>query len=407
MTIRDRARAARASGSDLLRAGAERRAAWLEDASEPLCRSMDPLGKEVRDALMRTTGLTPQMVDWGLRSTLETVRRETLLELVRASEVAFEDESTTPLELLGVVLAGNVFAATVRALFVPLLFGVPVITKVSSKESSFAGLLQRSLSRADSVLAAALQVVAFTGGDESAERSLFANTDGASVYGSDETIEAIRQRVGDRFSLLAHGHGLSAAVCGKPALSESQIERTIAAVALDVAAYDQRGCLSPQVIYVEEAKRGTAEVFAERLSREGLTALSIALPRGEPPLYVGAAQAQWRGTGEIEGSLYEGPDHAVVVKRDGPPRWSPGYRNVTVVGVASLAQAIKSMAPFEGHVKCIGVDANSKAELLTFLRRRPKNTAYACTIGSMQTPPFDAPADGLPPWQGLIRLKRR
>ena len=380
---------------------------WLESASKPLCGSDDPLGQEVRAALTRTTGLAPQMVDWGLRTTLETVRRESLLELVRAGNATFEDKPTVPLGLLGVVLAGNVFAATVRALFIPLLFGVPVIAKVSSKESSFAHVLRRSLHGADSALTRAFQVVAFTGGDETAERSLLAEAEGVSVYGSDETIEAIRRRLGGRLPLFAHGHGLSAAVCGGAALSESRIGRTIAAVALDVAAYDQLGCLSPQVIYVEEAKRGTAEMFAERLSQEGLTALGSALPRGELPLSVGAAQAQWRGTGEIEGSLFEGPDHAVVVSRDRPPRWSPGYRNVTVVPVASPAQAVEAMVPFEGHMKCIGVDAGSKAGLLAALRGNPKNTAYACAIGSMQTPPFDAPADGFLPWHGLLRVKRR
>ena len=29
-------------------------------------------------------------------------------------------------------------------------------------------------------------------------------------------------------------------------------------------------------------------------------------------------------------------------------------------------------------------------------------SAYACAIGTMQTPAFDAPADGRPPWDGLL-----
>jgi hypothetical protein len=30
-------------------------------------------------------------------------------------------------------------------------------------------------------------------------------------------------------------------------------------------------------------------------------------------------------------------------------------------------------------------------------------SAYACTTGTMQTPPLDAPADGRPIWHGLFQ----
>ena len=119
------------------------------------------------------------------------------------------------------------------------------------------------------------------------------------------------------------------------AIDQHAHELVAAAAALDVAAYDQRGCLSPQVIYVEETRARSAEAFAESLAR----GLETALPRGPLPLPAGAAQAQWRGLAEVEGRLIQGDSYAISVRPAESIRWSPAYRNVNVSPVASPSEA--------------------------------------------------------------------
>jgi hypothetical protein len=118
---------------------------------------------------------------------------------------------------------------------------------------------------------------------------------------------------------------------------------------------------------------------------------------------VGAAQAQWRGIAEVEGALIRGDTYAVAIREAQPIRWSPAYRNVTIVAVSDLDEALRAMRPIGANLKCIGVDSTSISELETKLAASNALHAYACAIGSMQIPPLDAPADGHPIWHGLFR----
>jgi len=333
------------------------------------------------------------MVVWALRTTLETVDTTTLQALEASARLA----GGTRLPWLPLVLAGNLFTASVRGVFVPLLLGIPVIAKASSREIRFPTLLRNALRATNHELASAFDVVSFRGGDVELERSMIGDASSIAVYGSDETVVEIARRHSEA-RVISHGHGLSLGYCSRSSIED---DATFSAVALDVCAYDQRGCLSPQAIYVE-GDEADAAVFAKRLSTS-LARMSAKLPRGPLPLDVGAAQAQWRGIAEVEGRLLRGSVFAVAVTDRSKLRWSPGFRNVSVVPVESFREALETWSSLGSTLKCIGVDAHSLQATSDALLRSPSLDAYACTVGTMQTPPFDAPADGHPPWHGLFR----
>jgi acyl-CoA reductase-like NAD-dependent aldehyde dehydrogenase len=392
--IRERAAAVRRAGIDLRRATVEARANWLAEAADTLLGDTLAAG----DALAEATGLSRPMVEWGARTTLSTIEANALCMLAKDAQ----KEGSDPISLLSLVLAGNLFTASVRAIVVPLLLGVPVLAKASSRETSFPEMLRDALRGADPVLGRAVDLVAFEGGNTECEKALVEGADALAVYGSDETVEAIGGRHPEtRF--IAHGHGVSAAYCGADALRSDRGRDTLTALSLDVCAYDQRGCLSPQVIYVQETAELSALAFAERLAAEGLAPLSEALPRGPLPMDVGAAQAQWRGLAEVEGTLIAGDAHAIAVRPPELARWSPGYRNVNVCGVRGLAEAMRAMGPLGAHLKCVGASVDSLAELEAALEQDSRLSAYACPHGTMQTPPLDAPADAHPIWHALLR----
>ena len=395
---------ARDAGTALRACSLDVRAHWLERTAELLLEENNELGRELRERLPEETGLSPQMVRWGLRTSLQTVRQETLERMVAEAELVGA-QLQQPLSLLALVLAGNLFAAALRAMFVPLLFSVPVLAKASSRNSAFAEILGRALRQVDPALGRAAQVLVFSGGELAREDALLRQAEAVSVYGSDETVQAIRERLQERIPVIPHGHGLSLAYCGKASLSPSELSGTVERLAIDVAAYDQRGCLSPQWIFIEASQSMSPETFARALSRRGLEPVSETLPRGPLPPAVGAAQAQWRGVAEATGRLIVGTEHAVAVEVESTrtARFSPGYRNVTVVPVRGPADAIERMRPFSAQTKCIGVTDDVLAELGRSAAADPSNEAFLCEVGSMQTPPFDAPADGRPAWEGLLR----
>jgi len=339
------------------------------------------------------------MVDWAIGTTLDTMTEDALLALARGASLECPQ---APISMLSLLLAGNVFTASVRGIVVPLLLGVPVLVKASSRETVFPAMLRDALRDADARLGAAVDLVTFPGGDLECETALVERAEAVSVYGSDETIAAVAARVG-KARLIAHGHGVSAAYCGAEALGEARLSDTIAQLSLDICAYDQRGCLSPQLVYVEQAPALTAQGFARRLADEGLDPMSDTLPRGPLPSSVGAEQAQWRGMAEVEGTLIQGTSYALGIRPAQAIRWSPGYRNVTIVPIQGLDQAIQAMESIGSSLKCVGADPTSITELRSRLDESGRLSAYACALGTMQTPPLDAPADGKPIWRGLLR----
>lgn len=392
--IRARARAVMDAGTKLRASPIEARAAWIEAATRGLLYE----APKASAMLAEPTGLSVPMVDWALRTTLETANRESLQALARDATSDAEE----PIELLALVLAGNLFTAAMRAVVVPLLLGVPVLAKASSKEALFPSMLRDALRRADPKLGAALELVSFQGGDRAREGAFIEAAAAIAVYGSDEAVEAIVGRHG-RARVIAHGHGVSAAFCGPASLHIDRLAETARAVSLDVCAYDQRGCLSPQVVFVEETPGCSARRFADMLANGGLDELSRALPRGPIPMDVGAAQAQWRGLAEVEGDLWIGADYSVAVVPEQALRWSPGYRNVSVVPVRSLGNAMSALNALGPTLKCVGADAAALPLVRASLERSGELQAYATRLGTMQTPPIDAPADGKPIWHGLLR----
>ena len=385
--VRARAASVLEAGEALRASTLEERAHWLSQAARTLARQAE----DGRGALSSTTGLSIPMVEWAARTTLDTMTEDAMRGLAQSAQKG-TDQALDPIAMLSVVLAGNVFTASVRGVVVPLLFGIPVLVKASSSETLFPAMLCDALRSADSRLGAAMDVVAFPGGDAEA----------ASVYGSDETIGAIAARLAST-PLIAHGHGVSVAYCGSHAVRGAHLGDTISELSLDICAYDQRGCLSPQLVLVEETPDLSAMDFAERLAKEGLEPLSRTLPRGPLPISVGAAQAQWRGIAEVEGTLFRGDTYAVSVRDPQPIRWSPAFRNITVAGVRSLDEALRAMQPIGSNLKCVGTDSASIPELQARLTGSPTLSAYACTTGTMQTPSLDAPADAHPIWHALFR----
>ncbi len=378
----------------------EVRARWLADAAQALGEAAHGGRHELSDA----TGLSVAMVDWAARTTLSTVREDAMRALVRNARRDI-DAAADPLALLSVILAGNVFTASVRGIVVPLLFGVPVLAKASSRDTVFPVMLRDALRSADSRLGAAMDLVVFPGGDLECHAALVEAAGAVSVYGSDETVAALTSRLGDT-PLIAHGHGVSVAYCGASALDDTHFTSTIEKLSLDICAYDQRGCLSPQLVYVEETSGTTAAAFAQRLIDEGLNLTGRALPRGPLPGSVGAAQAQWRGMAEVEGALLVGDNCSVSIRAPEPIRWSPAYRNVAVTPVRGLDEALQAMESIGSQLKCVGTDAGSLPKVRARLAESRTLSAYACALGEMQTPPLDAPADGLPIWHGLFRTSK-
>lgn len=265
---------------------------------------------------------------------------------------------------VGVGLARSVVTAPLRAIALPWLAGAASVRVRASRH-------QQGLVRA---------FVAAFGDPRITVTADFDGVDHAIVYGRDETVRAWASTLPPEVGFEGFGHGVGVVYLDAPT------EAAAEALALDVARYDQRGCLSPQCVFV----RGEARGFARAL-HEALGALEATLPRGALDAGEGAAVMQWQGVQMAQcGWFRRGATHAVG-GRDEPARvGSPGARNVVVVGVSGPAAVGELLGEERAHVSVLGTDRVERA-LWPWCRGR------IVTVGAMQDPPLDGPEDARGP----------
>ena len=409
--VQEQAHRTAAQGPALRSLGLERRSQALARAAALLVDPNSSPGRRARADLPGSTGLSPEMVDWALRTTLDAITPASLQTLWSTWDRP-PGLHPVPPRLTALVLAGNVFTAAVRPLLFALLAGSPVLCKAASRDDRFPRLVAEALAEVDPTLAAALGVLTFPGGTVHLEDPLLAASDAVMVYGSDATLRALRARVPPTARLLEHGHGTGAAHVPAHVLADPDRAAEAAHhLALDVAAYDQRGCLSPQAVWVEGGQGEAGRRFAG-LIQNSLDRWHRDLPKGPLPTDVAAAQSQWRGVLAATGDLFEGPGGAVAVAGNpalpvqGGPPWGPGWRNLLVLPCAGPADLVARLAPLGIHLKALGAGGTDDDRRRLALSLPPPLCPRLGPLGAMQTPPLDALDDGAPPFEGLLRWTR-
>lgn len=331
-------------------------------AAKRIADPLDPLGVKARAELPVATGLSPEGVDFALGRCLEThPEDEEVRALVR---------SVPRVPGAHVLLSANVFVAAHRAVALALAASADVVVRPSRREPTMVRLLER----------------AAPGLFRIAERLEPRPGDHVWAYGEAETLEAVRRDFPDDVVLHGHGPGIGIVFVDAQAEPLGDPDAAARAVADDVVPFDQRGCLSPRVVFVLGESR-VVRSFAEALARAlGDAAARVPLGRldseeiGETRRYRDAmlvAGAVLPTAGGIVGLDVDG--RAVVV----PP---PG-RNVHVMGCTDPESVMGALG---STVTTIGVAGGSA------LRRRIANLfphARVTQPGAMQTPPFDGPAD--------------
>src|SRR5262249_8973793 len=151
--------------------------------------------------------------------------------------------------------------------------------KAASEEPLFPALFAASIAEVDPRLGACLAVTWWPGGEEALETVAFGRADAGIAYGAEATVATSRDRgpAGTRF--IAYNHRLSFGVIGREALAADRVGETAARAAYDAAKYDQQGCLSPHLFYVERGGDVEPRAFAALLA-EAMAAAETTMPRG-------------------------------------------------------------------------------------------------------------------------------
>jgi hypothetical protein len=318
------------------------------------------------------------------------------------------------------ITAGNLPNPALMSMVLGVLTRSAQFVKCASGTAFLPRLFAHSLYKADSKLAACLEVAEWRGGREDLEQVLFAEADCVTATGSDEALAAIRQRLPAKARFVGHGHRVSFAYVSSVVLTGLHLQRVVARAAADVVAWNQLGCLSPHVFYVQAGGPVSPEKFAELLAEE-LARREQTEPRGELRAEIAAAIAARRGMYEMRAAnsvRNQSVDEELVLTRhwwskdstawsvvyESDPRFQLSclHRFVYIKAVADLTQALQSADCVRGKVSTVGlaVPEHEMSELATTLARW--GATRVCPLGQMQQPPLTWRHDGQPALGELV-----
>ena len=327
-----------------------------------------------------------------------------------SEEISRRHAIVTAPELLGHITAGNIPNPALMSMVLGLLTRSAQFVKCASGDSFLPRLFAHSLYHADPKLGSCLEVAEWQGGRTKLEDALYSELDCLTVTGSDEALAAVRAGVPAKVRLVGYGHRVSFGFVTREVLRQEDIARVITAAADDIIAWDQNGCLSPHVIYVEERGAVESDKFAELLAVE-LAKRETSEPRGKIPVEAAAAIASRRAIYETiavhraDAKIWQSAGSTawtVVFEHDTRFQFSCLNRFIYVKPVPDVAAVFQGVDGVRGKVSTVGLVAPpgmSKELALQFARW---GATRICPLGQMQNPPLTWRHDGRPALGDLV-----
>jgi len=315
------------------------------------------LRKQALKELPLVTGYSSEMIDFFLNFLPWLCTKDSLYKMleVEIGDPKYLDEfrpkeghdgliKAFGPELVTVVNAGNVPALPIMSKVRNLLLKAAQIGKVAHEEPLFSFLYDESIAEEDRGIASTMADGYWKGGDRDIESEAF-KVPFVVVYGTPASIEDIRQKVPSETRLITYGHKWGFGAIAREYLTKQRVTETAYDAALATSLYDQLGCLSPQMFWVEEGGEVSPEEFGEYLAK-AMEDRSKSLPRGEISLDTAAKISQLQETYNFRSLIEDGlkiwsangTDWTVVYEKD--PAFSPScmYRFVRIKPVRDISE---------------------------------------------------------------------
>jgi hypothetical protein len=404
--------------------------------TESIIRVLDRLGRDwqspgfpFRQAVMQAgpadAGFSAEVLAAGLDPFFQQLTTENLESLLR-QELGhphrldnFHPNQGEEQSLRGAMAQGPVLLAHIAPANLPipalmemvlgLLARSAQLVKCASGDCLVARMFAHSLYEADRKLGACLEVADWKGGAEALEAALFAEADCVVATGSDETLAAIGRRLPPTARFVGHGAKVSFGYVTQQAL-EREARAVVERAAADVSVWNQRGCLSPHVIYVQDSGSGDGEEFAVLLA-DKLEAMEKTHPRG--PLGAGAAGAIAMRRAFYEVRAAHSPDTkmwasqgstawTVILENDPLFQISCQNRFIYVKMAPGLSEALQGAELVRDKISTVGL-ACGHGEMPELARSLAHwGAKRICPLGRMQHPPLGWRHDGRPALGDLL-----
>jgi hypothetical protein len=382
----------------------------------------DPMRLEALEWLVPTAGISAEMAgvvltgmarDWTSDRLAELLERELgvpeVLDGFRPLDSGRTVHATGP-TLSFHVGAGTVPGVSVSSLIRALLVKSAVLLKPGRGDVTLPVLFARALAEEDPELAAGVAVAYWPGGDSPAEALALEGAEVVVAYGSSEAVTALRDRTPVTSRFVAYHHRVSVGMVGRDALHPDKAASVAADAALAVSMFDQRGCVSPHVLYVERGGGTDPGAWAGVLA-EAMAQLDSELPGGRLTPDEASTLHQVRGAAGLEeasgaGSrVYSGERGSWTVIYQENPAFTLSCQNrvVYVKPVGDLAEVPELLNDLRRYLQTVALSGvgGRRGDLATALGR-----VGVTRITSFRGAPWPPPwwhHDGASVFDGLIR----
>lgn len=313
-------------------------------------------------------------------------------------------------EILVHIAAGNIPNSTLTSMVFGLLTRSAQFVKCARGTSLLPRLFAHSIHEREPKLATCLEVAEWRGGTIALEDALFAEADCVTATGSDETLAAIRARLPSSARFLGYGHRLSFGYVAGEVLTSLHARKLVERAAEDVVAWDQLGCLSPHVFYVQSGGIFSPLQFAEQLAAE-LVRREVSHPRGKVSTEVAAVIASRRSIYEMraaasnETQLWQSQESTawtVVCEADTQFPVSCLHRFVYVKPVRGLTEALQNADSVRKKISTVGIAVPEHRTAETVKQLARWGATRVCSLGKMQAPSLLWRHDGRPALADLL-----
>ena len=368
------------------------------------------------------TGFSPAMIEEAIRLTFGPITPSSLGELLdrelgdRRVLDEFRPHGKVQARASGPpvithILAGNVPPPGIISICCGLMLKSGNVVKLSQRDPVFPSLFVESLRAVDSELAASVTLLEWPRSETALTQAAVNGAGAVIAYGDDSAVNAVRRLLPDGAAFLGYGQKMSFAYIGKEAMTAENLPSLAEAAAFDVSVYDQQGCLSPHVIYVEERGALGPRKFAAALA-EAMGAFHARIPRGtlsvEEASQISLTRSgyEFRAASDRRVAVWasSNPNDWAVIYEDNPA-FEPSCLNrvVFVKPTDGIPRVLDAIQRFASRISTVGLAPMSERmnSFTNDLARLGVNRV--CPIGQMQRPPLWWYHDGKPNLASLLR----
>jgi long-chain-fatty-acyl-CoA reductase len=365
--------------------------------------------EELVDLTCRITGYSREMIELGMKQIQEMLSRE-YLEITLNSELGDErllDEWIQKGEIsvhcqprgnILHILAGNVPPVSILSLVRGTLTKNCNIAKMPSGDVVTSAYLAQSYLDVDPEhpITKSTSVVYWPSDEKKILDELMSFVDCICVWGGKEAVETIRKEAPSKIELLEFGPRRGVQLIGKEAFND--LKQVSLKAAHDLTLFDQEGCFSPQISFVEGDIEKYSKFLAESLNEE-----NERLPKGYRPLDSHAVITHTRLYSEFTAHKVLASEKTewtiIIVNKPEEIKMHPLGRTMFLIPVKNIKNALDFIGP---ETQVVAIEPFDKA--IELRDELTLNGVDRIThLGKMGYFAVGAPHEGMYPLSRMVR----